>query len=138
MWAGETYFDVSDPDSVDGFLTIEGLFFVSNGEFSITSVRLDGATLRCRKSQDEMAQEFPEEYVVKVAPKAHVFVLQALGVDGKTAYAVSGTIKPDYSLRATVTVARPRVFFTGPNDADANVELCTARLAVRAPLVVLN
>ena len=136
MWAGETYVDLSDSDSVDGFLTIQG--FLNEGGFLITSVHLDGATLRCRKSQTEMTQEFAEEHVVNVTPKANAFVVQVLGVDDGTAYAVSGRIQRDNSLRATVTVSRSRVFFTGPNDADANVELCTARLAVRSPLFFID
>lgn len=152
---GPTYFDLSDPDSADGLLTIQGNV-INGDEFEITSVRLDRATLRCRKSRIALTQEFPEEYVVRVFSKANRFVVQALGnaeggqvipildsVDGMTAYSVSGTINPapdapDASLRATVTVTRSRVFFTALNDdANAKVELCTARLAVRAALCVM-
>lgn len=135
-WFGETY--LPDSDSADGSLTVLG--DLSSGEFSITSARLHGATLRCRKSHVDvdMTQEPSDEYTytVVVNERTDLLVLQAVGKDGNTLYAVSGRINSaDHnSLWATVTVARSQVFFSGHNDA--KVELCTARLKVRAYQVV--
>ena len=101
--------------------------------FTVTSVRLSGAVVRCAKSNQDLdlnAIVFPTNTQIKTSPALPFTISRLLADDAQVALLITGQAMSDVQARVTLTVYWSHLYYAAPNDTVPTAERCTVALPV--------
>ena len=110
--------------------------------FTVTSVRLGGAVVRCAKSYQDLdlgAIVFPANTQIKTSSPPPPFTIsRMLTEDSQVALLITGQAMSDVQVRVTLTVYWSHLYYAGLKDAVPTVERCTVVLPVILQLIAID
>lgn len=109
--------------------------------FTVTSVRLSGAVVRCAKSNQDLdlsAIVFPANTQIKTSPATPFTISRLLTDDAQVALLITGQAMSDVQVRATLTVYWSHLYYAGLNDTVPTGERCTVALPVILQLIAID
>ena len=110
--------------------------------FTVTTVRLSGAVVRCAKSNqalDLSAIVFPANTQIKTSSPAPPFTIsRLLADDAQVALLITGQAMSDNQVRVTLTVYWSHLYYAGLNDTVPTAERCTVVLPVILQLIAID
>jgi hypothetical protein len=110
--------------------------------FTVTSVRLSGAVVRCAKSYQDLdlgAIVFPANTQIKTSSPPPPFTISRLLTDDhQVALLITGQAMSDVQVRVTLTVFLSHLYYAGLNDTLPTAERCTVVLPVILQLIAID
>lgn len=110
--------------------------------FTVTSVRLSGAVVRCAKSYQDLDLSgivFPANTQIKTSPTTPPFTISRLTTDdAQVALLITGQAMSDVQVRVVVTVCWSHLYYAGLNDTVPTAERCTVVLPVILQLIAID
>ena len=111
------------------------------GLFTVSSVRLSGAVVRCAKGFQDLdlgTIVFPVNTVIKTSPALPFTISRMLADDAQVALLITGQAMSDVQGRVTLTVYWSHVHYPGLNDRVPTGERCTVVLPVILQLIAID
>ena len=109
--------------------------------FTVTSVRLSGAVVRCAKSYQDLdlgAIVFPANAQIKTSPSPPFTISRLLTDDAQVALLITGQAMSEYQVRVVLTVYWSHFYYAGLNDTVPTAERCTVVLPVILQLLAID
>ena len=110
--------------------------------FTVTSVRLTGAVVRCAKSYQDLdlgAIVFPANALIKTSSPPPPFTISRLLTDdAQVALLITGQAMSDFQVRVVLTVYWSHLYYAGLNDTVPTAERCTVVLPVILQLIAID
>lgn len=109
--------------------------------FTVTSVRLSGAVVRCARSYQDLdlsAIVFPANTQIKTSPAPPFTISRLLTDDAQVALLITGQAMSDVQVRVTLTVYWSHFYYAGLNDTVPTAERCTVVLPVILQLIAID
>jgi hypothetical protein len=110
--------------------------------FTVSSVRLGGAVVRCAKSYQDLdlgAIVFPANTQIKTSSPAPLFTISRLLTDdAQVALLITGQAISDVQVRVVLTVYWSHFYYAGLNDTVPTAERCTVVLPVILQLMAID
>jgi len=109
--------------------------------FTVTSVRLGGAGVRCAKSYQDLdlgAIVFPVNTQIKTSPATPFTISRMLTEDSQVALLITGQALSDVQVRVMLTVFWSHLYYAGLRDAVPTLERCTVVLPVILQLIAID
>jgi hypothetical protein len=110
--------------------------------FTVTSVRLSGAVVRCAKSYQDLDLGdivFPANAQIKTSfPPPPFTISRLLTDDHQVALLITGQAMSDVQVRVTLTVFLSHLYYAGLNDTLPTAERCTVVLPVILQLIAID
>lgn len=110
--------------------------------FTVTSVRLSGAIVRCAKSYQDLdlsAIVFPANAQIRTSSPPPPFTISRLLTDdAQVALLITGQAMSDVQVRVTLTVFLSHLYYAGLNDTLPTAERCTVVLPVILQLIAID
>ena len=109
--------------------------------FTVTSVRLSGAVVRCAKSYQDLDLStvvFPANTLIKTSPATPFTISRLLTDDAQVAILITGHAMSAYQVQVTLTVYWSHLYYAGLNDTVPTGERCTVVLPVTLQLIAID
>ena len=109
--------------------------------FTVTSVRLSGAVVRCGKGYQDLdlsAIVFPASAQIKTSPTPPFTISRLTTDDTQVALLITGQAMSDVQVRVTLTVYWSHLYYAGLNDTVPTTERCTAVFPVILQLIAID
>jgi len=110
--------------------------------FTVTSVRLSGAVVRCAKSYQDLdlgSIVFPTNAQIKTSSPPPPFTISRLLTDDhQVALLITGQVMSDVQVRVTLTVYWSQPYYAALNDTVPTAERCTVVLPVNLQLIAID
>ena len=109
--------------------------------FTVSSVRLSGAVVRCAKGFQDLdlgTIVFPVNTVIKTSPALPFTISRMLADDAQVALLITGQAMSDVQVRVTLTVYWSHLHYPGLNDKVPTAERCTVVLPVILQLIAID
>ena len=110
--------------------------------FTVTSVRLSGAVVRCAKSNQDLDLSgivFPANTQIKTSSPPPPFTIsRLLADDAQVALLITGQAMSDVQVRVTLTVYWSHLYYAGLNDTVPTAERCTVLRPVVLQLIAID
>ena len=110
--------------------------------FTVTSVRLSGAVVRCAKSNQDLdlsAIVFPANTQIRTSSPPPPFTIsRLLADDAQVALLITGQALSDVQVRVTLTVYWSHLYYAAINDTVPTAERCTVVLPVILQLIAID
>lgn len=109
--------------------------------FTVSSVRLSGAVVRCAKSYQDLdlsAIVFPANAQIKTSPTPPFTISRLTTDDAQVALLITGQAMSDVQVRVTLTVYWSHLYYAGLNDTVPTTERCTVVLPVILQLIAID
>jgi hypothetical protein len=111
------------------------------GSWTVTQVRLGGATVRCAKSSEELDLSgivFPANALIKTSPAAPFTIGRLVTDDEQVALLLTSQIVTYNQIRGMLTVYWSHLHYSGAKDMVPVPERCSAVLPVTLHLLIAD
>jgi hypothetical protein len=109
--------------------------------FTVNSVRLSGAVVRCAKSNQDLdlgAIVFPATTEIKTSPRTPFTISRLLTDDAQVALLIAGSAISDVRVQVTLTVYWSHLYYAGIHDTVPTGERCSVPLPVTLQLIAID